>query len=333
MDARALRAGWWEGILWISVPRLGLRCPSADLYLCAGTGLPGAFVSEILMSKKSTHTVDFGSTKRESHDARKFYARRLGEVKEDKTSTPNTVHVPSMLVGHTSELMHELPNDSVALMVTSPPYHVGKEYDTDESFEDYLSMLQRVLAESFRVLEPGGRAAVNVANLGRKPYVNFAHIVDSMMQEIGFLPRGEIVWIKAKGASGSCAFGSWMKASNPVLRDVHEMILVYSKGRWDRAKSGESTITRDDFLQNTLSVWYMRPESAKRAGHPAPFPLELPGRLIDLYTYEDDLVLDPFMGVGTTCLAAAHRNRRWAGYDTEATYVAAAAERLAREGY
>lgn len=285
------------------------------------------------MSRKPTSTVDFGSTKRESHDARKFYSRRLAQVTEDKITEPNPAAVPSQLVCRSSELMHELPDNSVGLMVTSPPYHVGKEYDTDDTFEEYLELLQRVFTESFRVLEPGARAAINVANLGRKPYVNLAGIVDGMMQEIGFLPRGQIVWIKAKGASGSCAFGSFMKASNPVLRDVHEMILVYSKGRWDRAKPGVSTISRDDFLRDTLSVWNMRPESAKRVGHPAPFPLELPGRLIELYSYEDDLVLDPFMGVGTTALASAHRNRRWIGYDTDASYVAAAQARLTAEGY
>lgn len=287
-----------------------------------------------MSTRKPTETATFGSTRRESHNAAAFYARNLSEaVVEDFTTQPSTVHVPSFLSTDSSEKMLDLPDNSVALMVTSPPYHVGKEYDTDESFEDYLGLLQRVFTECFRVIEPGGRAAVNVANLGRKPYINLVGIVDSMMREIGFLARGEIVWVKAKGASGSCAFGSFMKASNPVLRDVHEMILVYSKGRFGRAKDGNSTITRDDFLQNTLSVWYMQPASAKRVGHPAPFPLELPGRLIDLFTFEDDLILDPFVGVGTTALAAAHRGRRWAGYDTNVDYIETARARLEREGF
>lgn len=286
------------------------------------------------MTKGKTETTAFGSTRRESHDASAFYARNLtAEVTEDLLSQPTHLHVDSFLSTDSSEKMVDLPDNSVALMVTSPPYHVGKEYDTQSSFVEYLELLERVFEESFRVLEPGGRAAVNVANLGRKPYINLVATVDDIMRRLGFLARGEIVWVKAKGASGSCAFGSYMKASNPVLRDVHEMILVYSKGRWGRAKDGVSTIKRDDFLQNTLSVWYMRPESAKRVGHPAPFPLELPGRLIDLYSYVDDLILDPFAGVGTTALAAAHRGRRWAAYDTEVEYIEAARQRLEREGY
>lgn len=286
------------------------------------------------MTKGKTETTAFGSTRRESHDASAFYARNLtAEVTEDLLSQPTHLHVDSFLSTDSSEKMVDLPDNSVALMVTSPPYHVGKEYDTQSSFSEYLELLERVFEESFRVLEPGGRAAVNVANLGRKPYINLVATVDDIMRRLGFLARGEIVWVKAKGASGSCAFGSYMKASNPVLRDVHEMILVYSKGRWGRAKDGVSTIKRDDFLQNTLSVWYMRPESAKRVGHPAPFPLELPGRLIDLYSYVDDLILDPFAGVGTTALAAAHRGRRWAAYDTEVEYIEAARQRLEREGY
>lgn len=287
-----------------------------------------------MTKRKSTQTTSFGSSRRESHDASAFYARKLTEdVEEDLTSQPTTEHVKSFLSVESSEKMLDLPDRSVALTVTSPPYHVGKEYDTDESFDDYLAMLERVFVETFRVTEPGGRVAVNVANLGRKPYLNLVAVIDAIMQEIGFLPRGQIVWVKAKGASGSCAFGSFMKASNPVLRDVHEMILVYSKGRFGRAKQGTSTISRDDFLRDTLSVWYMQPASAKRVGHPAPFPLELPGRLIDLFTYEDDLVLDPFAGVGTTALAAAHRGRRWAAYDTNVDYIATARARLEREGF
>ncbi len=230
---------------------------------------------------------------------------------------------------HSSENMEQLPDNSVHLMVTSPPYNARKEYDDDLTLEEYLVLLQRVFAETYRVLSSGGRACVNVANLGRKPYIPLnAHLV-TMMQEIGYLMRGEIIWNKAGHASPSTAWGSWRSASNPVLRDVHEYVLVFSKQTFSRAgKERESTIERDDFLELTKSVWTFPPASARKIGHPAPFPEELPRRLIELYTFEGDVVLDPFCGAGTTCLAAWRAGRRYVGYDINEDYLALAEERL-----
>ena len=107
-------------------------------------------------------------------------------------------------------------------MVTSPPYHVGKDYDADTTFEDYLDLLEAVFRETYRVLQPGGRAVVNVANLGRRPYVPLSHLVTARMMKVGFFMRAEIIWRKAKGAGGNCAWGSWRSPANPVVRDVHE---------------------------------------------------------------------------------------------------------------
>ncbi|MDP2663611.1 MAG: site-specific DNA-methyltransferase [Dehalococcoidia bacterium] len=228
-----------------------------------------------------------------------------------------------------AEKMDELMAGSVALMVTSPPYHVGKDYDSHASFEEYLDMLEAVFAETYRVLEPGGRAVVNVANLGRRPYLPLSHYVTTRMMKVGFLMRGEIIWRKAKGANGNCAWGSWLSPLNPVIRDVHEYCLCFSKGRFGRAHKGKATISREDFLAATLSVWEFPPESATRLKHPAPFPLELPRRFIELYTFSGDLVLDPFMGSGTTAIAALMSGRHWVGYETNPEYVEAARKRIA----
>jgi len=224
--------------------------------------------------------------------------------------------------------MVELPDDCVALMVTSPPYHVGKEYDSDLSFDDYIALLRAVFRETYRVLEPGGRAVVNVANLGRRPYVSLADNVTAIMEDLKFLPRGEVIWLKARGASGSCAWGSWRSASNPTFRDLHEYCLCFSKERWSRARKGVSTIARDEFLAATLSVWEIPPESARRVSHPAPFPVALPRRFIELYTYLDDLVLDPFLGSGSTAVAAVEAGRRYVGYDINDGYLRTARERV-----
>jgi site-specific DNA-methyltransferase (adenine-specific) len=205
---------------------------------------------------------------------------------------------------------------------------VGKDYDSDATFEEYLDLLERVFTETFRVLEPGGRAVVNVANLGRRPYISLSSHVVGMMERIGYLMRGEVIWRKQKAASGSTAWGSWMSASNPIFRDTHEYCLCFSKGRWQRVRKGTSTITKEEFLEATLSVWDILPESANRVGHPAPFPVALPKRFIELYTYEGDLVLDPFLGSGSTAIAAVETGRHYAGYETNADYIAVAEARI-----
>ena len=193
------------------------------------------------------------------------------------------------------------------------------------------------------MLEPGGRIAVNVANLGRRPYRSLsADVIRILQDDLGLLLRGEIIWQKAHGAGGSCAWGSFQSAANPVLRDLTERVVVASKGRFDRAISRREretdelpsrvSIYKDEFMEATTDLWDIPPEQANRVGHPAPFPIELPQRLIDLYTYEDDLVLDPFMGSGTTAVAAVRTDRHYVGYDTDAGYVELAEARITAEG-
>jgi DNA modification methylase len=285
-----------------------------------------------------TSTSRFGSGKREAHDATEFYARfRPPEISADAGVTDFTPDPP--LICGDSRAMDDLKPASVALVVTSPPYFAGKEYEAalgeghvPATYLDYLAMLRDVFDECKRVLEPGGRIAVNVANLGRRPYRSLAADVIAILQDdLGLLLRGEIVWVKAEGASGSCAWGSFRKATNPVLRDVSERVIVASKGRFDRARRGDSSLGTDEFLEATLDVWRMPPESARRVGHPAPFPVELPQRLIELYTYRGDLVLDPFLGAGSTAVAAIRTGRRYCGYDTDPAYVELARRRLAEE--
>jgi modification methylase len=280
--------------------------------------------------KAGSRTRSFGAGNRENHDASGFYERRLAHAEVSGDATIAEAPEKDELWAHSAEKMEELPENSVALMITSPPYHVGKDYDSDRSFDDHLGLLGTVFEETYRVLEPGGRAVVNVANLGRKPYISMSSKIAVLMEQIGFLMRGEIIWRKGKAASGSTAWGSWLSATNPVLRDVHEYCLVFNKGRFDRVRRGRSTISKQDFLDATLSVWDLQPESASRVGHPAPFPVTLPRRFIELFTYAGDLVLDPFMGSGTTAVAAIETGRHFAGYETDPAYIEIAIERITR---
>ena len=303
------------------------------------------------MARKGTTTSNFGAGKRESHDASGFYKRFANEAPE--LSTDATVHAPRVIdepfqVGD-SRNMTAVADGEVALVVTSPPYFAGKQYEEEleregvpSSYIEYIELLSDVFTDCKRTLEPGGRIAVNVANLGRKPYRSLAGDVVTVLQSLGLLLRGEIVWQKADGANGSCAWGSFRSASNPVLRDTTERVIVASKGRFDRAlnlkkreASGlpfRNTLRTDEFMESTLDVWQLPPESARRVNHPAPFPVALPERLINLYTYENDLVLDPFLGSGTTLVAASRTGRRFVGYDLDPAYVAIARERVATEG-
>jgi modification methylase len=298
--------------------------------------------------RRRTATSNFGVGRRESHVADAFYARfEAPELSADEHVAPHQPGV-SCLCGDARD-MDALADDSVALVVTSPPYFAGKQYEEEldregvpGSYMEYLALLRDVFTECRRVLEPGGRIAVNVANLGRKPYRSLAADIMSILQDdLHLLPRGEIVWQKGEGASGSCAWGSFRSAANPVLRDVTERVVVASKGRFGRARSPkerrrdglphESSIGADDFMALTLDVWDFPPESAVRVRHPAPFPVELPLRLMELYTYRGDLVVDPFVGSGSTLVAAFRSGRDAVGYDTDPAYVDLALARLADE--
>jgi site-specific DNA-methyltransferase (adenine-specific) len=282
-----------------------------------------------------TSTSAFGSPGRASHDASAFYNSQLyaGLARGVQTAgleSPFPLEKLNRITCASAENLAEIPDNSVHLMVTSPPYNVGKEYDQDLTLQAYLEFLKRVWQEVYRVLAPGGRACINVANLGRKPYIPLNAYLSLMMQEVGFLMRGEIIWNKAASASPSTAWGSWRSAANPTLRDVHEYILIFSKGTFQREKTGSqaSTISKDDFLELSKSIWSFPAESARKIGHPAPFPIELPRRLIEFYTYAGDVVLDPFMGSGQTALAALQTGRNYVGYEIDPRYAAMAEQRI-----
>lgn len=286
--------------------------------------------------RNGTETSSFGTPGRFNHDSSKFYNSKLySELNQERQ---NIVYIenkiPSANINKifckSSEHMDELPDKSVHLMVTSPPYNVGKDYDNNLSLKEYRDLLKRVFKETYRVLVPGGRVCVNIANLGRKPYLPLHSYIIDDMNEIGFLMRGEIIWDKGSSASPSMAWGTWLKANNPVLRDVHEYILIFCKDSFTRQnpQKRRSTISSQDFMEFTKSIWKFSAERARKVGHPAPFPLELPRRLIQLYTFENDVILDPFVGAGTTCLAALEKNRNYVGYDIEKKYCDIAEQRI-----
>ncbi len=282
--------------------------------------------------------------------------------------------------------MAAVPDGSVHLAVTSPPYNVAKDYtDHNDSLglDEYLAMLDAVWRECHRVLAPGGRLCVNVANTDRKPYLSLVSLIDEQLRtsDCTWLHRGHIIWDKGASAGISTAWGSFARSSNPTLRDVHEYITVWSKDQLRLDDAGPTGITGNEFVAWTRSIW--RPEDglkdlerkilaklndARRRGkddawiaesiarsvwaqgaqgadesdsiwsmttetgvdHPAPFPEELPRRLMLLYTKPGDVVLDPFMGSGSTAVAAVMEGRHYVGYEISEKYCRIAEERVAQ---
>jgi site-specific DNA-methyltransferase (adenine-specific) len=293
-----------------------------------------------------TKTSSFGTGKRESHDSSDFYNRSLFDTPEnthnadiDGEGLYNKIFTPELstrdlnkivveplgpwvdkIYCQSSESMGGIPDNSIALAFTSPPYNVGKDYDDNISFREYLLLIENVAKEVYRVLRPGGRYIINIANLGRKPYIPLHAYFYDVHLRVGFLTMGEIIWRKAEGASGSCAWGSWKNAKAPRLRDVHEYLLVFAKQSFSRPDTGDSGISPTEFMDATLSIWSIPPESAKRVRHPAPFPIKLAERVIELYSYKGDTVLDPFVGSGTTCVAAINKERHYVGFDISEEY-------------
>jgi site-specific DNA-methyltransferase (adenine-specific) len=151
----------------------------------------------------------------------------------------------------------------------------------------------------------------------------------NMMEEIGMLSFAEIVWYKQDAAGKKTAWGSWCSSSCPIVRSTHEFIYVFSKDKFSLdGDSEQSDMTPEEFNEYTFSTWFIPPETARDNPHPVPYPLGLVKRIIKLYSYRGDVVLDPFVGSGTTCLAAYLLGRQYIGIDNSRKYCDFAENRI-----
>jgi site-specific DNA-methyltransferase (adenine-specific) len=194
--------------------------------------------------------------------------------------------------------MSEIEDETVGLVVTSPPYNVSKEYEKGQTFEKWYEMMTDVLTECNRVMKRGARACINVASIGRHPYRPLYYYIIDIAFKIGWKMRGTIIWTKG-GSGPKSAWGSFGMASNPTLRDSHEFILVFYK-KDENYEKGETGISGEEFIEFSRAEWKFQPARAQKIGHPAPFPDELPRRCILFYSNIGDIVLDPFGGSCTS---------------------------------
>ena len=219
--------------------------------------------------------------------------------------------------------MDLIPNETIHLICTSIPYYNARpEYAEWETYTDYLEDMQKVWMECHRVMADGARIAINVPlGYSRTEYIPIGVDITKQLQNT-FTLRGHIIWNKSN--IGSTAWGSWLSANNPTIRDSHEIIVLAHKGNPSRLSTRNdkvNTINAQTFMDTTNSVWNILPES--KSWHPAPWPNEIPRRLIELLTFENDIVLDPFAGSGTVGEVASSLNRRFVLFDINEKYIKA----------
>ena len=288
--------------------------------------------------RASTATSSFGVSRREGHDASVYYTSRLNEglVSSRDVGAAEAFpdeHANTVLCGDSRT--SAAADNCVHLVVTSPPYNASKDYDEDLSLKEYLTLLHDVFAECYRVLTPGGRMVVNVANLGRKPYIPLSSHINIIMAEIGFLMR-EIIWDKSASAGSSCAWGPSSRPPTPAF-ETFTNTSSYSPRAITNCLAARTSVRKAAWIPSlaTISFSTRSPSGPSLPNepppnHPAPFPVELPKRCIEMYSFTGDVVLDPFNGSGTTCVAAKMHGRRYLGVDLSEDYCTIAEERLSQ---
>lgn len=230
------------------------------------------------------------------------------------------------------EILKKLPPNSIHLAITSPPYNLDMPYKNHKDsmpYEEYLTWLGEVWKETMRVLVKGGRLCINIGENKRQniTYPTYSAFIEQMI-DLGMLYRGTVVWNK-NSAAKHCAWGSWKSASNPHIVPRHEYIIIFSKDNFKLNDGGEkSDITDKEFMEYTRSIWVFTPESRKGINHPAPFPEELPYRLIKFYSFPGQIVLDMFAGSGTVGVVAKNTGRKYILIDNSKDYCKLAGKRI-----
>jgi len=247
-------------------------------------------------------------------------------VVEDFSGVPEN----KIVCGDCRRVMRKLPSECIDLVVTSPPYNVGMEYEEPLTEDEYTEFLKDVLVGIKRVLKPDGRICWNVPYQmisARRQIFSPYYCSMVAIKEAGLKYRDNITWNKIKCANDT-AWGSWCSASAPWIRHMSEAIIIAYKEEWKKRKMGTSDITKEEFLKYTLDIWSIPCAKRSVIKHPAPFPEQLAERCIKLFSYVGDTVLDPFLGSGTTMVSAIRLRRKAIGIEVRKDYCELAKRRL-----
>ena len=238
----------------------------------------------------------------------------------------------TIICGDSHDVLKHLPDNCVDLIFTSPPYNFGKEYaDTEDDleWELYFDSLFSIFDECIRVIKYGGRIVVNIQPVF-SDYIPTHHIISRYFMDKCMIWKGEIIWEKNNYNCAYTAWGSWKSPSSPYLKYTWEFLEVFCKG--DVKKDGDSKnadIDEDSFKAWVEAKWVIAPaQDMQKFNHPAMFPEELADRVLRLFSFKGDMILDPFVGVGTTCLSARFNGRRYLGVDISHEYCQTAEDRL-----
>ena len=263
-----------------------------------------------------------------------YYAQNHTFSKQNNLLSENIVN--KILTGDSAEILKSFPDNSIDLIFTSPPYNFGLEYENHNDGKDwnkYFNKLFEVFTECIRVLKYGGRIIVNIQPLF-SDYIPAHHIISNFFMNQKLIWKGEIIWDKHNYNCKYTAWGSWKSPSNPYLKYTWEFLEIFSKG--ELKKEGERDkidITAEEFKKLVTAKWDIAPErKMKEYGHPAMFPERLVENVIKLFSYKNDIVLDPFNGVGTTTAVAKQTDRRFVGIDISGEYNKKAENRLSNMG-
>ena len=281
-----------------------------------------------------------GRKGKERRRGKHYYANDHAHQRGESALPPE--FADSIVCGDSEEVLKRLPDNCVDLVFTSPPYNFGLGYEEGNGsadggdaadWESYFAKLFRVFDECVRVLKFGGRIAVNVQPLF-SDYIPSHHVISNYFMEKRLIWKGEILWEKNNYNCKYTAWGSWKSPASPYLKYTWEFIEVFAKGALKKEGSaGDADIDADSFKEWVLAKWSIAPERRMREfGHPAMFPEELARRVLLLFSFRGDAVLDPFAGVGTTCAAAQASGRRYLGIDAAPEYCATAERRLSVGG-
>lgn len=230
-----------------------------------------------------------------------------------------------------------IENNSIDLIVTSPPYNLDIQYASYNdalSYKDYLKLCKKWFLKLYELAKDDGRFCLNIPlDKSKGGYQSVGADLTVLAKSVGWKYKTTIVWNEGNISKGS-AWGSWLSASAPHIIAPVELIVILYKNQWKKQSGSKITnIDREDFKQWTTGIWTFKGESRRKIGHPAPFPVELPYRCIELLSYEQDTILDPFMGSGSTLIAALRANRKGIGIDIEKKYCEIAKNRLLDEIY